>query len=175
MGAIALIASASCGAPADDRQVQATYDKNTGKLQQVSVDAARDGNPNITSYMDGNKFLRIEIDRDEDGKVDRWEYYGADQKLEKVGFSRSNDGKPDAWAFEDSTGAIGKMQVSTKRDGKPNRTEFYQKNELVRAEEDTDGDGRTDKWETYADGLLVTVSFDLTKSGKPTRTIDYRK
>lgn len=125
--------------------------------------------------MDGNKFLRIEIDHNEDGKVDRWEYYGADQKLEKVGFSRSNEGKPDAWAFQGSNGAIGKIEVSTKRNGKPNRTEFYQDNELVRAEEDTDDDGHIDKWETYAGGALTTVSFDMTKSGKPTTTIDYRK
>ena len=34
--------------------------------------------------MDGTKFISIEIDKDEDGRVDRWEYYRGDQKLEKV-------------------------------------------------------------------------------------------
>ena len=172
---LGLTALAACGQQGPDHNVEATYNKETGKLSQLTVDARKDGNPNITSYMDGSNFLHIEIDRDEDGKVDRWEYYGADQKLEKVGFSRANDGKPDAWAFEGAAGGLGKMQVSTKRDGKPNRTEFYQKGELIRAEEDTDGDGRTDKWETYSGGALVTVSFDMTKSGTPNKTIDYRK
>jgi hypothetical protein len=170
-----LCALAACAQERSDQTVQATYSAETGKLSQLTVTATKDGNPNITSYMDGNKFLRIEIDRDRDGKIDRWEYYGADQKLERVGYSRSNDGKPDTWAFEDATGSVGKIQISTKRDGKPNRTEFYQKNELVSAEEDTDGDGRTDKWETYIKGSLATVSFDLTRSGKPSTTIDYRK
>src|SRR5688572_8829098 len=109
--------SACSGAP-EERRVQAEYDKETGKLRQLTVDITKDGKPNITSYMDGTKFLRIEIDANEDGKVDRWEYYGADQKLERVGFSRADDGKADAWAFEASDGSIARVEVSTKRDGK---------------------------------------------------------
>jgi hypothetical protein len=167
--------SAGCKRAPRDERVQAAYDKTTGKLSQLTVDTARDGKPNITSYMDGAKFLRIEIDNNEDGKIDRWEYYGPDQKVEKVGFSRSDDGKPDAWAFQGSDGAIARVDVSTKRDGKVNRTEFYEKGALTRAEEDTDVDGRVDKWEQYESGALVSVSFDTTKSGKPTTTIDYRK
>jgi len=171
----AATASAACGGPPRDERVQATYDKTTGKLSQLAVDVAKDGKPNITSYMDGTKFLRIEIDANEDGKIDRWEYYGADQKLERVGFSRSNDGKVDAWAFQAPDGSVARVEVSTRRDGKVNRTEFYEKGALARAEEDTDADGRVDKWEQYESGALVTVSFDTTKSGKPTTTIDYRK
>lgn len=167
--------SVGCGGAPQEQRVEATYDKTTGKLSQLTVDAANDGKPNITSYMDGTKFLRIEIDKNEDGKIDRWEYYGADQKLEKVGLSRSDDGKPDAWAFQGADGSIARVEVSTRRDGKVNRTEFYEKGALSRAEEDTDADGRADKWEQYESGALVSVSFDTTKSGKPTTTIDYRK
>lgn len=161
-------------APREDR-VEATYDKKTGKLSQLTVDAKKDGKPNIFSYMDGTRFVRIEIDEDEDGKIDRWEYYGADQKLEKVGLSRSNDGKVDSWAYQAPDGSIEKMEVSKHRDGKVDRTEFYEKSVLVRAEEDSNGDGRPDKWETYADGALVTVSFDTRFTGIPDRTIDYRQ
>ena len=167
--------SLGCNRAPQEKRVQATYDKTTGKLSQLTVDVVKDGKPNITSYMDGTNFLRIEIDKNEDGKIDRWEYYGADQKLEKVGFSRSDNGKPDAWAFQGADGSIARVEVSTKRDGKPNRTEFYEKGVLARAEEDTDADGRVNKWEQYESGALVSVSFDTTKSGKPTTTIDYRK
>ena len=170
-----VILLAACVSPQREQTAAAIYNKDTGKLSQLTVSAQKDGNPNITSYMDGDKFLRIEIDRDEDGKVDRWEYYGPDQKLEKVGFSRSNDGVPDAWAFEDASGTISRLEISTRGDGRPNRTEFYERNTVVRAEEDTNGDGLADKWETYANGELATVSFDLKKSGKPTATVDYRK
>jgi len=175
---IALVLGASltgCRRAPREERVQATYDKGTGKLSQLTVDGESDGKPNIFSYMDGTKFIRIEIDQDEDGRVDRWEYYGANQKLEKVGFSRSNDGKQDSWAFQGPDGAVARVEVSTKRDGKVDRTEFYSAGELRRAEEDTDGDGRIDKWEAYASGALTSVSFDTTKSGKPTTTIDYTK
>ena len=167
--------SVGCADAREEKRVQATYDKTTGKLSQLTVDVVKDGKPNITSYMDGAKFLRIEIDKNEDGKIDRWEYYGPEQRLEKVGFSRSDDGKQDAWAFQGADGSIARVEVSTQRDGKPNRTEFYEKGALSRAEEDTDADGRVDKWEQYESGALVSVSFDTTKSGKPTTTIDYRK
>ena len=173
--AAASLASNGCGSAPEDQRVKAEYDKETGKLSQLTVDVTKDGKPNITSYMDGTKFLRIEIDANEDGKIDRWEYYGADQKLERVGFSRADDGKADAWAFQGPDGTVSRVEVSTKRDGKANRTEYYEKGALARAEEDTDTDGRVDKWEQYESGALVSVSFDTTKSGKPTTTIDYRK
>ena len=153
----------------------AVYDKTDGTLRQLSVDAAKDGKPNVYSYMDGNKFVRIEIDKDEDGKIDRWEYYGSSQKIEKVGFSRANDGKQDAWAYQDSAGAVEKIEVSTHHDGTVNRVEYYAKGVLARAEEDGDGDGRPDKWETYENGALSTVAFDTTHTGVADTTIDYRK
>ena len=173
--ALLIALCAGCRKAPDNQRVQATYDKGTGKLSQLTVDVAKDGKPNITSYMDGSKFLRIEIDEDEDGKTDRWEYYGADQKIERVGISRANDGIQDAWVFQGADGSIARMDVSTRRDGKANRTEFYETGELSRAEEDTDDDGRVDKWEHYKAGALSSVSFDTTGSGKPTATIDYTK
>lgn len=176
VGVLAL--SAGCTAPATTEaagDVKATYNEKTGKLAELTMNAKKDGKPDVFSYMDGSKFVRIEIDNDENGSIDRWEYYGADQTLERVGFSRANDGIADAWAFHRSDGSIERVEVSTKQDGKPNRTEFYEKGALARAEEDTNGDGRVDKWERYESGALVSVSFDTTRSGKPTTTIDYRK
>ena len=171
-----LTAMLSCGqSTKNNAAVKAEYDQKTGKLSQLTVNAAKDGKPNITSYMDGSKFLRIEVDSDENGSIDRWEYYGPDQKLEKVGLSRSKDGIVDSWLYEGPDGLPKKVEISSRRDGKVSRTEFYEKGELTRAEEDTDQDGRADKWETYAGGSLATVSFDMAKSGKPTVTVDYRE
>jgi hypothetical protein len=164
-----------CEAPAPKAdRVQATYDKASGTLSQLTVDAIKDGKPDVYSYMNGTKFLRIEIDKNEDGKIDRWEYYGPDQKIERVGFSRANDGKPDAWAYQGPDGTLSKMEVSTHRDGKVTRVEFYDKGSLTRAEEDGDGDGRPDRWETYENGALAAVAFDTTHTGVPDKTIDYR-
>ena len=123
--------------------------------------------------MDGARVLRIEIDRDEDGRVDRWEYYDANQKLEKVGFSRPGDGKEDAWSSARQDGSIARIDISLARDGKVTRREYYEKDTLVRAEEDGDGDGIFDKWEAYEGGRLASVAFDTLHRGKADRRLVY--
>ena len=166
---------AGCGSPLENKQVQADYNKQTGRLRQLTYDSNKNGKPDSFSYMDGTKVLRVEVDKDEDGKIDRWEYYGANQKLEKVGLSRLNDGKVDEWAYQGPDGSVARIEISTKHDGKIGRTEFYEKGALVRAEEDTDGNGPTDKWETYSNGVLTSVAFDTEGTGRPTRRLVYGK
>jgi hypothetical protein len=43
----------------------------------------------------------------------------------------------------------------------------------VRADEDSDEDGRPDKWETYDAGRLVSVAFDTMQRGTPDRRLIY--
>jgi hypothetical protein len=146
--AMALGTSACSTERADaKRRITPEYDK-AGKLQLLKYDSKDSGRVDTWSYMDGARVVRIEIDRDGDGHVDRWEHYGPDQKLEKVGTSSSNDGKVD-------------------------RVEFYQRDAIVRADEDTNRDGRTDKWETYAGAQLASVAFDTSHRGVPDRRLTY--
>jgi hypothetical protein len=174
LAALSLL-TAACNPTPPEQPVTAVYDPASGKLSQLTVNSIKDGKPNVFSYMNGSKIVRIEIDDNEDGKIDRWEYYGPDQKLERVGLSRSDDGKQDSWAYRSADGSVERIEISTKRDATANRTEFYEKGALARAEEDTNGDGRIDKWEEYEAGELVSASFDTTGSGKPTTSVDYRK
>ena len=85
------------------------YDAQTGKLRLLKYDSDGNGKVDTVSYMDGSRVVKIEIDKDEDGKVDRWEYYSPDQKLEKVGNSRAGDGKEDAWSYADAAGAVTRL------------------------------------------------------------------
>jgi hypothetical protein len=160
-------------AAGDKKNITPVYDPDTGRLKQLKYDSDGDGKVDTVSFMDAARVLRIELDKDEDGKVERWEYYGADQKLEKVGFSRSNDGVEDAWSFADGDGKITRIEISTRRDGKVSRTEHYQNEQPSSAEEDTDGDGAIDKWETFDGGRLAAVAFDSSHSGKPDRRLVY--
>jgi hypothetical protein len=118
-------------------------------------------------------FLALVLGPDEDGKLDRWEYYDANQTLERTGISRANDGREDAWLYAGSDGGIVRIDISTERDGKITRTEHYDKGALVRAEEDSDADGKPDKWETYEGGRLVSVAFDTLHRGAPDRRLLY--
>jgi antitoxin component YwqK of YwqJK toxin-antitoxin module len=162
-----------CSPRKDQSGLQPKYDVKTGKLRQLTYDSNSNGKPDAVSYMKGSEIVRVELDRDEDGLVDRWEYYGTNRQLVKVGVSRSNNGKVDAWIFEGAKGSIDRIEISTRQDGKVNRTEFYEKGLLTRTEEDTDANGVVDKWETYRNGILSSAAFDLKGSGRPTRRLTY--
>jgi hypothetical protein len=138
---------AACSSDRGGARITPEYD-HTGKLQLLKYDANGNGTVDTWSYMDGARVVRIEIDKDEDGKIDRWEYYGPGQKLEKIGFSRGNDGREDAWSYTQPDGGA-RIELSSHRDGRIDRIEYYAHDVMVRAEEDTDGDGKIDKWETY--------------------------
>ncbi len=162
-----------CSRSAESRAIEPVYDERTGRLQLLKYDANGNGKTDTLSYMDGARVLRIEIDEDEDGRIERWEYYGVGQKLERVGFSRANDGIEDAWSFSGADGSVVRIEVSTRRDGRVTRTERYHNEALLGAEEDTDGDRTTDKWETYEGARLASVAFDTVHRGTPDRRLLY--
>jgi hypothetical protein len=139
----------------------------------LRYDSNGDGQIDTVSHMDGARVLRIEIDTDGDGTTDRWEYYDADQQLEKVGVSSADDGTQDTWSFARRDGSIERIDLSLARDGKVTRREHFEEDVLIRAEEDSDGDGLFDKWETYEGGRLATVAFDTAHRGRPDRRLVY--
>jgi len=154
------------------KRIWPEYDKD-GKLQLLKYDSKGSGKVDTWSYMDGTRVVRIEADTDQDGRIDRWEYYRPDRQLEKVGTSRTNDGHPDSWSFPGTDGTVARIEVSTRPDGKVTRVEHYEHAAMVRAEEDTDSNGATDKWETYDGARLASVAFDTTHRGFPDRRLTY--
>ena len=177
MAALVLLGFAACADP-DTGQLRKTtvptYDTATGRLTQLTFDQNKNGVIDTWTDMDGAKPVRTRQDRDEDGRIDRWEYYDANAKLVKVGFSRRNDGKADAWAYSGSDGKVDRVEIShTSDENAISRWEFYQGDVLERAEEDTNGDGRADKWETYRDGVVLTAAFDEDGDAKPDRRFTY--
>jgi hypothetical protein len=155
--------------------MEPVYDQKTGKLQLLKYDSNADGKVDTWSHMEGARIVRIELDKDLDGVIDRWEYYGPDRKLEKVGFSRAKDGKEDAWSYARPDGSLVRIDVSTRRDGQVSRVEHFEKDRIVAAEEDSDGDGKIDKWETYDGERLASVAFDTRHRGTPDRRLVYGK
>jgi hypothetical protein len=173
---------AACSNTSGDRP-QAMYDSTTGRLRTITFDFNKNGKNDAVSYMDGARIIRVETDLDENGKIERWDFYGPDRTLEKVGFSRLNDGIMDAQAFYDGARHLQRMEVSTRRDGRFDKTEFYTGGILIRSEEDTDGDSRIDKWDTYAPlpnarpgepGYGITsTAVDDSGTGTPRRRFTY--
>lgn len=162
---------------------KATYDTATGKLKELTYDANKNGRIDTWTDMDGTRPLRSRVDRNEDGRIDRWEYYDGNGRLAKVGFSRKDDGKPDAWAFSGADERLQRIEISSRGDeNRIDRREYYDpsratgpddRRALVRAEEDTNADGKPDKWETYDSGAIRTAAFDETGDARPDRRLNY--
>jgi hypothetical protein len=174
LSAALLVFGCSKPRPSPDSTTQPTYDKRTGKLTELTYDRNHNGKIDTWTDMNGAKPLRSRIDLDENGTIDRWEYYDGKGQLLKVGYSRSNGAKPDAWAFAGPDGAVARVEISSVADEqKIDRREFYEATVLVRAEDDTNHDGRPDKWETYENGAVKTAAFDENGDGKPDRRLTY--
>jgi len=182
-GVLGLSVWANAGRARATAAITPTYDKTTGKLSQLSYDSDHDGRVDTWTDMDGTRPLRSRIDRNGDGRVDRWEEYDETGTLAKVGFSRRDDGHADAWISATAENAIQRVEMSSTGDERRiDRWEYYdvshsggdERGVLIRVEEDTAGDGKVHKWETYRDGALETVAFDEHGDGRPDRRLTYR-
>lgn len=166
--------SLSCSPPADKAGISATYDSRTGKLTELAYDSNHNGKVDTWTEMNGNRAVRTRIDQNEDGRIDRWEYYDDRSKLVKVGLSRSDTGTADAWAYAGDDGKTRRIEISSTADDKKiDRWEHYVGETITSAEEDTNHDGTIDKWESYEAGVLKTASFDENGDGKPDRRLSY--
>jgi hypothetical protein len=129
--------------------LEPTYDQASGRLRELSYDSDKDGRVDMKAVMDGSRVLKVEVDENNDGRPDRWEYY------EPMGLSPT------------------RIERSTQRDGKVTRTEGFRNGALAWVEEDRDGDGKVDRWETYVDGALSTLALDSQGRGRPDRVVTY--
>src|SRR5688572_12919525 len=180
--AATLAGTAACSPAAGDERPKADYDPETGRLRRLSLDLDRNGRHDAVSIMDGARIEYVEVDADENGKTDRWDFYRG-HTLERVGFSRLNDGVMDSQSVYGTDGTVARIELSTGRDGRFNRIEWYEAGVLIRSEEDTDGDDRPDKWETYRPNVgagpneppytIASVAFDDSGRGVPQRRVVY--
>ena len=69
-----VVTGSGCGTDRDEAsRVEAVYDQTTGRLELLQYDASGDGRVDTWSYMDGARVVRIELDGDQDSRIDRWE------------------------------------------------------------------------------------------------------
>ncbi len=58
-----------------ERAIGAEYNEETGRLELLTYDSNDNGTVDVWTYMDGTAVLRAEVDANEDGLIERWEYY----------------------------------------------------------------------------------------------------
>ncbi len=168
---ISLGVCAACGAQATPvGKATPTYSATTGKLERLTLDRDGDGRPDTWAVMDGARLQSVEIDRHNSGHADRWEFY-----TEGNGAASTNATKPTAGTAFDRKTVLVRAEEANGPDGKTvTRREFYVDGVIARVEEDTDFDGKIDKWELYDHGALTRMDLDLTGHGKPDRRLVYR-
>lgn len=193
--ALCALALSACSRPDSEAArlkatTQASYDLTTGKLAEITYDQNKNGKIDTWTKMNGALPVSSRLDTNEDGKLDRWETYGPDGKLTQVDFERAPapdpanptrlyTGKPNATAFMAADGSIERVEyweLSAAGQRDVQVREFYNAAKiLTRSEEDTDGDGMLDLFQTFADGALRTTEFDESKprDGKPDRRMTY--
>jgi hypothetical protein len=114
--------------------------------------------------MDGTRVVKVEVDENGDGSVDRWEFHRAGDA----------GAAPSTSAPASVDKSIERIERATRFDGKISRREFFDNGVLTTVEEDTDGDGKVDKWETYAGGSLSVMALDTRGRGVPDRRLIYK-
>jgi hypothetical protein len=99
-------------------------------VHTYNYDYNHDGRPDhFYTYRNG-KIAKAEVDRNFDGKIDKWEYFDSEGRPERMELDENFDGRPDLWYF-------------------------YEKGTLVRSEQDTDFNGTPDWFGYYENGILV--------------------
>jgi hypothetical protein len=114
----ALLAAAAAGcarapeAPAtgyhlvERERYQAVYDAR-GRIVRLLQDEDGDGRAEAQVLYWPNGLPRQgEIDTDRDGRVDRWEVFGTDGKLARVGTATDGGATPAAWEHLDASGRV---------------------------------------------------------------------
>lgn len=156
-----------------DGKMTPVYDPMTRDLIRLDYDVNGDGRIDVRTFMEHGTPVRLEGDQDGDGRLDRWEYYGPDGQLVKLGTSSHRDGIEDTWLYQSGTSR--RIEISAARDGVVDRTEFYEGVQLVRVETDANHDGKVDHWEDYDQGNLRMLRMDDEQHpGRPVRRLTYR-
>ena len=161
-----------CLSSCEREQVSPVYDRS-GAIRRLDYDTDRDHQIDMRAYVVNGRTVRIEADGNADGVIDRWEYYGSGGELDRIGTSSQSDGVEDTWVAQ--TGDQMRVDVATRRDGIADRHEFHVNGLLVRAEQDSNGDGRVDEWQRFTDGRLRELLLDTSMaSGHPNQRLVYR-
>ncbi|MFA5909869.1 MAG: hypothetical protein WC815_13905 [Vicinamibacterales bacterium] len=172
--ALVVATSLACDDAGERRLTVPSYDNYTRQLVQLTADQNGDGRIDQWAFFDGNRPLRGEADADADGRIDRWEYFDERSALTRVGTSSMNDGIEDTWTWVSAVAGESRVDHSRRRDRQIDRREYFRDGVMVRAEEDTNADGRPDRWDRYEGTVLRLAEFDTTfSSGRANRRLVY--
>jgi len=146
---------------------QISYDMATNAVVKDVQDRNQDGvSDRITTYEGFGGARTVETDTDFDGRVDRWETFGAEgQRLRSA--TASNGTRPDRVATYDRAGRLSRVEADLNLDGRFEVTRLYDAGKLTEIRLDSDGNGRVDRVQDFRKGYLSEEDFDTDEDGLP--------
>jgi len=141
----------------------------------IEMDADEDKSFESTSFYNSEGLRQKDLGVNQDGRVDRREYFDASGRLVKS--EESSDGAAGlnmAWFYDDAGNPV-RAEKDGNGDGRPDIWYYYNNGKLSTVREDTRYDGRPDLWEEYdASEKIIRQSRDLNGDGIPDVTKDFK-
>ncbi len=129
----------------EDKEKGIQFYFKDGLPVRLERDKNGDGKPDIWIFYENGKPARSEVDRNGDGKPDYFRYMDKEGLTEKEAGDQNYDGTLDVWVTYDK-GVKAKMEVDKNFDGKIDGIfEYDRMGNLVSAQMDTDFNGSFDK------------------------------
>jgi hypothetical protein len=154
---------------------QISYDMATNAVVKDVQDRNQDGvSDRITTYEGFGGARTVETDTGFDGRVDRWETFGAEgQRLRSA--TASNGTRPDRVATYDRAGLLNRVEADEDSDGRFEITRLYEAGKLTEIRIDSDGNGRVDRVQDFRKGYLSEEDFDTNEDGAPDLRMTFGK
>ena len=141
--------------------------KNASRLEitRRTLDADQDGHAEQIRYYTrkDDVLMRIEKDRNFDGRIDTWDRY-EDGKLTRRALDSNDDGLPDTWEEFDGTHMTGRV-IDRDHDGARDAWFIYRQGSLIEERHDPDNDGEVDLVSTFEQRRRINTREDRSGDG----------
>jgi hypothetical protein len=153
----------------DDGRFEITrWHNRPGWTLVLESDVNLDGHPETRSFFKGALLKIREMDNNNDGKIDRRNFYNDKGKIIKVEKDENSTGKINiTWYYNDQEEAV-RAEKDDNGDGNIELWFHYNNGFVTMVEEDRNLDGKADLWEIYDESeVLVQTKKDLDYDGIP--------
>jgi len=121
-----------------------------GLLRSRHIESEQSGLPERIETYTAGKLTRIELDENDDGLIDIWNFYDSAQRLEKEERDRNFDGQIDTWtSFDPETDSIRSVFEDRDEDGDIDLWSFYEAGQITLRGEDGENKGRATQLTFY--------------------------
>jgi hypothetical protein len=154
---------------------QTSYDLHTHALVRRVVDRNQDGVSDRIITYEGLGGARLEeMDTDFDGRVDRWDTFGATGQRLRSASARTGS-RPDRVASYDRAGLLDRVETDADLDGIFEVVQIHEAGRLAETRIDTDGNGRVDRIQDFRAGYLAFEDFDTNEDGRSDLRLTFAK